>query len=61
MVTDSLAPSASSSGVRVTVWAVPKLFVVKVSLAGLLVTAPVSLLATVTVTLAEGLAASFTV
>ena len=61
MVTDSFAPSASLTGVRVTVWAVPKSLVVKVSLAGLLVTAPVSSLATVTVTFAEGLAASLTV
>ena len=44
-----------------TVCAVPKLLVVKVSFSGLLVTAPVSPLVTVTVTLAEGLAVSFAV
>ena len=41
--------------------AVFQLVVVKVSLAGLRVTAPVSPLVIVTVTLAEGLAASLTV
>ena len=60
MATDSLAPSASSLGVRVTVWPVFQLLAVKVSLALLLVTAPVSPLVTVTVTFAFGAAVSLT-
>ena len=60
-VTDSSAPSASATGVSVTVWVVLQFWTVKVSEAGLLVTAPVSPLVTVTVTLAFGAAASSTV
>ena len=61
MATDSSAPSASATGVRVTVWVEFQLSVVKVSAAGLEVTAPVSPLVTVTVTLPFGDAASFAV
>ena len=58
---DSLAPSPSLTGVRVTVCVVLQLFVVKVSLVGLALTAPVSSLSTATVTFALGAAASLTV
>ena len=60
-VTDSSMPSASSTAVRVTVCTEAKFVVVKVSDDGLTVTAPVSSLATATVTSAFGAASSFTV